>query len=222
MRSSAALPGLALLLAGTAAAAAQAGSIGAMLFPGSITPSPAAPPPAAPVAPPAAGPAPPVLAPSGDSPTAAARALPASGPAPAEEGRPARTRPLFSATRRPPALRVAAPMPVQPAVPPPPPPPPKPAPQLHLVGVVEGLDRPLALLRRAPGDRALTVRVGDRVEDWEVASIEAGRVLLRDGSREQDYRLFAREGAAKGPAAATLGAAPAGLPMITGSGRILR
>ncbi|MFE1597979.1 hypothetical protein [Methylobacterium sp. ID0610] len=195
------LTGLALLAGSATAAAAQAGSIGAMLFPGTAPPPAAAPAPAA-TASPTVGPSAP------------------TGPAPAEAGRPARARPLFSATRRPPPVSVAAAVEAAPVIEAPPPPP-SPPPQLRLVGIVEGIDRPLALLRGEMGERTRTVRVGDRIEAWEVVRIEAGGILLRDGDREQDYQIFAKE-AAPGSVAAPFGTASPVRPMMSGASALPR
>lgn len=96
-----------------------------------------------------------------------------------------RQRPLFAPSRR---------RPDQPAAVTAPPPPAEatesPPPELRLVGIVAGVDRAVALVSRQEG-AALSLRVGDQVEAWRVDRIAPDRVVLRDGEREQTYRLFA-------------------------------
>lgn len=98
-----------------------------------------------------------------------------------------RQRPLFAPSRR---------RPDQPAAfidtPPPPPPeaPESPPPELRLVGIVAGVDRAVALVSRHEG-ASMSLRIGDRVESWRVERIAPDRVVLREGEREQTYRLFA-------------------------------
>lgn len=97
-----------------------------------------------------------------------------------------RQRPLFAPSRRRPDQPVAfaAPptLPVEaPASPPP---------ELRLVGIVAGVDRAVALVSRQEGT-SLSLRVGDQVDAWRVDRIAPDRVVLREGEREQTYRLFA-------------------------------
>lgn len=112
-----------------------------------------------------------------------------------------RHRPLFAPSRRRPDRPVAY-------VPPPPPPPieapASPPPELRLVGIVAGVDRAVALVSRQEGP-SLSLRVGDQVDAWRVDRIAPDRVVLREGEREQTYRLFALP-----PAAAPGAHLPAG------------
>lgn len=96
-------------------------------------------------------------------------------------------RPLFAPGRRPPALRQAF-------VPPPPVAMATPVPDLRLVGIVAGIDKAVAILRRNAGGPSLNVKVGDAVDTWRVQAITPDRVVLREGEREQTYRLFAAGG----------------------------
>ncbi|KQT47678.1 hypothetical protein ASG52_10395 [Methylobacterium sp. Leaf456] len=97
-----------------------------------------------------------------------------------------RQRPLFAPSRRRPDQPVAY------AAPPPPPieTPASPPPELRLVGIVAGVDRAVALVSRQEG-ASLSLRVGDQVDAWRVDRIAPDRVVLREGEREQTYRLFA-------------------------------
>lgn len=93
-------------------------------------------------------------------------------------------RPLFAPSRRPPSpqpVLAAPPAPVATDAPPP---------DLRLVGVVAGVDKAVAILRRPAGGSTLNLKLGDAVETWRVQSIGPDRVTLRDGSRETTYRLF--------------------------------
>ncbi|GJE76681.1 type II secretion system protein N [Methylorubrum suomiense] len=95
-----------------------------------------------------------------------------------------RQRPLFAPSRRRPdqPLAITAPPPADiPASPPP---------ELRLVGIVAGVDRAVALVSRQEGG-SLSLRVGDQVDSWRVDRIAPDRVVLREGEREQTYRLFA-------------------------------
>lgn len=93
-------------------------------------------------------------------------------------------RPLFAPSRRAPSPQ---PVPVAPLAPvavdaPPP--------DLRLVGVIAGVDKAVAILRRPAGGSTLNLKLGDAVDTWRVQSIGPDRVTLRDGSRETTYRLF--------------------------------
>ncbi|WP_342149034.1 hypothetical protein [Methylorubrum sp. SB2] len=173
-----------------------------------------------PAAPPAASPAPPEPAiaaapPEPEAPAETALAepppephlpLPQVAPSPNPLSRMAfkdldgfRQRPLFAPSRRRPDQPVAyaapLPLPEMPASPPP---------ELRLVGIVAGVDRAVALVSRQEG-ASLSLRVGDQVDAWRVDRIAPDRVVLREGEREQTYRLFALP-----PAAAPGAGLPAG------------
>ncbi|TXM69577.1 hypothetical protein FV222_02065 [Methylobacterium sp. WL103] len=111
-------------------------------------------------------------------------------------------RPLFAPSRRPPPPRqvfTAPPAPVAVEAPPP---------DLRLVGVVAGVDKAVAILRRPTGGSSLSLKLGDSVETWRVQAIGPDRVTLRDGTRETTYRLFS-VGASSPP-----GVRPGGPPPI--------
>ncbi|WP_375462391.1 hypothetical protein [uncultured Methylobacterium sp.] len=153
----------------------------------------------------------PVAAPTAVPPaTAAARTLnPLSALDPAGLGA-FRGRPLFAPSRRPPPARpveVAPPQAVAVLSPPP---------DLRLVGVVAGLDKAVAILRRAAGGASLNLKIGDSVDAWRVDTIAPDRVTLRDGERAQTYRLFTVGGSApSAPPLLTSGVpqpGPRGLP----------
>lgn len=97
-------------------------------------------------------------------------------------------KPLFAPSRQ--APRIA------PAEPPPPvvasaAPPPEEPPNIRLTGIVEGSATPMAILERLNAKTTSTVRLGDLVDGWLVASIDAMGIKLTNGDREQEYRLFA-------------------------------
>lgn len=96
-----------------------------------------------------------------------------------------RQRPLFAPSRRRPDQPVAFTAPPPPAEMPASPPP-----ELRLVGIVAGVDRAVALVSRQEG-ASMSLRVGDQVDSWRVDRIAPDRVVLREGEREQIYRLFA-------------------------------
>lgn len=96
-----------------------------------------------------------------------------------------RQRPLFAPSRRRPDQPAAFTAPPPPAEMPASPPP-----ELRLVGIVAGVDRAVALVSRQEGT-SMSLRVGDQVESWRVDRIAPDRVVLREGEREQTYRLFA-------------------------------
>lgn len=96
-----------------------------------------------------------------------------------------RQRPLFAPSRRRPDQPVVYAAPPSPSEAPETPPP-----DLRLVGIVAGVDRAVALVSRQEG-ASLSLRVGDQVDAWRVDRIAPDRVVLREGEREQTYRLFA-------------------------------
>lgn len=103
-------------------------------------------------------------------------------------------RPLFAPSRRPPFSEPVVEQPAtteQPVVAPE-----GPAPDLRLIGIVAGVDKAVAVLGRPAGGPPISVRVGDQVESWQVHLIAPDRVVLRQGEREQAYRLFASASAA--------------------------
>ncbi len=90
-------------------------------------------------------------------------------------------RPLFRPDRRPaPAGQAAAPTTATSATPP----------RKILTGVVIVADEPVALLRGDDPSQTQRARVGDRVDGWEVVSIEPETLVLSQGS--DTYRLVLR------------------------------
>jgi hypothetical protein len=92
-------------------------------------------------------------------------ALPA-GAGPLEQYRETAARPLFSATRRPPAAVETAPAPA-----------PKPV-SLRLDGLVVTRDRKEAMITESGQGKRLRLREGDSVAGWTVRRIERDKVLL--------------------------------------------
>lgn len=96
-----------------------------------------------------------------------------------------RGRPLFAPSRRPPPpppqAFVAPPASTEVDTPPP---------DLRLVGVVAGVDKAVAILRRPAGGSSLSLKIGDVVGTWRVHAIGPDRATLREGTREVTYRLF--------------------------------
>ena len=94
-------------------------------------------------------------------------------------------RPLFDASRRPPAdVRVPDPVPVEPMA--------APIRLPVLLGTMKaGSDEMAAYISLAEGDEAVRVRVGDFIGSWEVESISDGAVgLERDG---ESYQVVLQE-----------------------------
>lgn len=137
-------------------------------------------------------------------------------------------RPVFSEARRPDAEQP----PLAPEPPAPPPPPPEQP--LHLIGVVLLPDRAAALLRleetevvslpvraHRPGSAApltkinskvLRVLQGDTVEGWQLASVEANKVVLRRNQEVRELALVRPTTPPRNPAARELNAAPNAIP----------
>lgn len=103
-------------------------------------------------------------------------------------------RPLFSPTRRPPpAAASTPPAPPETAAEPSSPP------ALRLVGILRTPNESVAQVVGADGTQRLSLRVGDFLEDWTVASIEGSTLTLKQGEREASLTIF-RGGAAETPA----------------------
>lgn len=102
-----------------------------------------------------------------------------------------RDRPLFSATRRPPAPIVAEAPKV--SEPPPPPPPPEPdKPQFTLVGVVYGRLLDIAVFLDETDKSLVRLRVGQSVRGWTVHSLDARTATLEKAQRQVKLELPAR------------------------------
>ena len=76
-----------------------------------------------------------------------------------------------------------------------------PPPRVRLTGIIQGASAPAAILWRSEAGPTATVRLGDDVDGWRVASIDALSILLRSWTREQEYKLF-------GPSPAPVGGPP--------------
>jgi general secretion pathway protein N len=114
-----------------------------------------------------------------------------------------RERPLFAPTRRPPP---AEPVAVGSVDPPPPPPPPPPS--LALFGIVKDGEGASALVRAQASDKVQRVRVGDKVDGWEVSRIEERQVVLELADRSTSFTLFSRGAPGEQPRATQHRAAP--------------
>jgi general secretion pathway protein N len=98
-----------------------------------------------------------------------------------------RDRPLFTPSRRPPALPTAVR-----DVPAPPPPP-----NLTLFGILIGTDGPSAIVRGAPSEKVVRVRVGDQVDGWKIARIGERQILLSRDDRSVTFTMFTTSHAAE-------------------------
>lgn len=96
-------------------------------------------------------------------------------------------RPLFSSTRRPPPV-AAAPPAQEPEAPPPPQPP-----AVTLFGTVSDAQGRQAIVL-APTDNIVRVRIGDEIEGWKVAAIEARQVVLSLADRSATFAMFKARG----------------------------
>lgn len=93
-------------------------------------------------------------------------------------------RPLFAATRRPPAPAAA------PSRETPPPPPPSP-PSLTLVGVVKDEKGHRAIVETGQPAKARSLRPGDEIEGWRVLEIASQRIVFERSARLHAVALFA-------------------------------
>lgn len=87
-----------------------------------------------------------------------------------------RERPIFSASRRPPANAVARTAP--PRLPPPPPPEPE-RPQLSLVGTISGSNEGFAILIDANSKAALRLKLGEDYQGWTLRTVEGREATLQ-------------------------------------------
>jgi hypothetical protein len=99
-----------------------------------------------------------------------------------------RERPIFSPSRRPPA---PPPQPIVrlPSLPPPPAPP-----SLTLFGIVLEADEARALIRVAPKNDILRLRIGEEIDGWKVSQIERRRLVLSHDDRSATFTLFSGQG----------------------------
>jgi len=113
-----------------------------------------------------------------------------------------RERPLFAPTRRPPPETVAV------GSVDPPPAPPAPPLTLSLFGIVRDTDGASALVRAQTSDKVQRLRVGDKLQGWEVARIEERQLVLELEDRSTTFTLFSRQPADEQPQVAHHRAAP--------------
>jgi hypothetical protein len=97
-----------------------------------------------------------------------------------------RDRPLFTPSRRPSALPTAVRAP-----------PPAPPPNLTLFGILIGTDGPSAVVRGAPSEKVLHVRVGDQVDGWKIARIGERQIVLSRDDRSAIFKMFTTSHAAE-------------------------
>jgi hypothetical protein len=102
---------------------------------------------------------------------------------PLDEFSATRDRPLFTRGRHPPAVSRAAPV----VAPPPPPPPP---PKLALFGILIEADEASAIVRGAPSEKAIHVRVGDDIDGWKVSKIAERQMVLSQDDRSITFTMF--------------------------------
>jgi general secretion pathway protein N len=107
-------------------------------------------------------------------------------------------RPLFTASRRPPAPPVAP----EPSAEPPPPPPPEPErPLLTLVGTVTGELQKVAVVQDQTTKSFVRLHVGEAVSGWSLHSIDAQRVAVEKNNQTVTVALPARGSPPAGPPA---------------------
>jgi general secretion pathway protein N len=89
-----------------------------------------------------------------------------------------RERPIFSPSRRPPPVLIAAP-PTPPAPPPPPKSPRVERPQLSLVGTVSGDDEQFGIFVDQTSKAALRLRIGEDYQGWKLRTVQGREVTLQ-------------------------------------------
>jgi general secretion pathway protein N len=94
-----------------------------------------------------------------------------------------RDRPLFAASRRPPAIVKASPRP-----PPPPPvatvaPDPPEAPPIALVGTIVGAMTAVALVKNSATEAVSKLRVGEETAGWTVRSVAPRSIMVEKGAQ---------------------------------------
>jgi general secretion pathway protein N len=94
-----------------------------------------------------------------------------------------RDRPLFTRGRRPPAVAHAVPAVAAP-------PPPAPPPQLALFGILVEAGEASAVVRGAPSEKVIHVRVGDQIDGWEVSQIAERQIVLSQDDRSVAFTMF--------------------------------
>jgi hypothetical protein len=109
-----------------------------------------------------------------------------------------RERPLFTASRRPPASPVA---PEPPAEPPPPPPAEPERPLLTLVGTVTGELQKVAVVQDQTTKSLVRLHVGEAVSGWFLRSIDARGVTVEKNNQTVTVALPPRRSPTAGPPA---------------------
>ncbi|HUD88798.1 MAG TPA: hypothetical protein VMR17_20310, partial [Xanthobacteraceae bacterium] len=110
-----------------------------------------------------------------------------------------RERPLFSPSRRPPAVAVAAPPPAPPAAPPPKPVPDNPP--LKLVGTVIGDGVSMGIFIDQGTKNVVRLRAGEGLAGWKLAAIEGRDATFEKDQRQVTLALPARNGTEQAAAA---------------------
>jgi|GEM_PF-2676347 hypothetical protein len=88
-------------------------------------------------------------------------------------------RPLFTPDRRPPKpVPVAAPVAAAPPPSPPAPPPPEPGLSLTLLGIVDGPEGRIAIIREKAGGEVARATEGSKIDRWELHQITSDHVVL--------------------------------------------
>jgi hypothetical protein len=98
-----------------------------------------------------------------------------------------RERPLFTPSRKPPPVAPSLPerTPVAAETVNEPP-------NVRLTGIIQGPVAATAVLERPDAGGKSTVRIGDAVDGWIVTAIDSISIKLASGTRQREYRLFAR------------------------------
>ena len=92
-------------------------------------------------------------------------------------------RPLFYIERRPPKEEVALPSP------PTPPPPPEEESEMTLIGVLITPQATTAMVKVEDAEKTDLLKIGDKVETWQLAEIKTESVLLRKGDETKELIL---------------------------------
>jgi hypothetical protein len=95
-----------------------------------------------------------------------------------------RERPLFAPDRRPPAPPPVVRVDPQPVDPKPVPP------SLVLLGVLLDAGQPSAVVRGAPSEKTVRVRVGDELDGWKIAQIAERQLVLARDDRSVTFTMF--------------------------------
>lgn len=103
---------------------------------------------------------------------------------PLDEFTATRDRPLFTRGRRPPAALHAPPVTAAPPAPPPPPP------KLALFGILVQDGEASAIVRGAPSEKVIHVRVGDDIDGWKVSKIAERQIVLSQDDRSVTFTMF--------------------------------